>query len=86
MAFGDAILLAIVASFFLFMAVEWLAPSGRAMPAVRHWRLIGVAGFAVTMAVAVGAPLLIVPYLPAEHERWSTCPAGAAGRSCRCGC
>ena len=64
MAFGDAILLAIIASFFIFMVVEWLAPSRRTMPQVKHWRLIGLAGFAVTMAVAVGAPLLIVPYLP----------------------
>ena len=66
MTFETAILLAIVAGFFLFMAVEWLAPSGREMPAVRHWRLIGVAGFVATMAVAIGAPLLIVPFLPAS--------------------
>ena len=64
MAFGDAILLAMIASFFVFMAVEWLVPSRRTMPEVKHWRLIGLAGFVVTMAVAVGAPLLIVPYLP----------------------
>jgi sterol desaturase/sphingolipid hydroxylase (fatty acid hydroxylase superfamily) len=75
MSFDLAILLAIVGGFFVFMIVEALAPSGRAMPAVRHWRLIGMAGFAVTIVVAVGAPLMIVPLLPekmalVDLSRW----------------
>ncbi len=66
MSFDTAILLAIVAAFFVFMAVEALLPSGRDMPQVRHWRLIGAGAFAVTLAVFVGAPLLLVPLLPAS--------------------
>src|SRR5207249_9199279 len=43
-----AIPLAIVASFLLFLGFEAVAPSGRQMPEIRHWRLIGFAGFAST--------------------------------------
>jgi sterol desaturase/sphingolipid hydroxylase (fatty acid hydroxylase superfamily) len=64
MDFDSAMLLAIPASFLLFMGLEALAPSDREMPRVRHWRLIGLAGFALTLVVYVGAPLLIVPHLP----------------------
>jgi sterol desaturase/sphingolipid hydroxylase (fatty acid hydroxylase superfamily) len=74
MDFDTAMLLAIPGSFLLFLAFEALAPSGRAMPAIRHWRLIGLAGFALTLVVYVGAPLLIVPYLPPmailDLEKW----------------
>ena len=66
MSFDTAILLGIVAAFFICMGVETLFPSGRAMPRVRGWRLIGTASFAVTIAVSVFAPLLIVPLLPAQ--------------------
>lgn len=66
MSFDIAILLAIVAAFFVFLGVEALAPSGREMPAVRHWRKIGIAGFALTLVVFVGTPLLIVPLLPEQ--------------------
>jgi sterol desaturase/sphingolipid hydroxylase (fatty acid hydroxylase superfamily) len=58
------LLLALPASFFLFLAVEALAPSGRAMPAIRNWRLVGLAGLALTLAVYVYGPLLLVPLLP----------------------
>jgi sterol desaturase/sphingolipid hydroxylase (fatty acid hydroxylase superfamily) len=64
MDFDTAMLVAIPASFILFMGVEAVIPSGREMPAIRHWRLIGFAGFALTLVVYVGAPLLIVPHLP----------------------
>lgn len=64
MSFDLAILLGIVAAFFVFMGIEALAPSGRAMPVVRRWRLIGTAGFLTTMSVSVFSPLLIVPLLP----------------------
>ena len=60
----DAIVgLMIAAGFFGFMAVELFIPAKRAMPAVRFWRSIGVAGFVVTVAVNVLAPLAILPLL-----------------------
>lgn len=62
--FDTAMLLALVASFFLFMALETIAPSGRTMPAIPHWRLIGVAAFALTLCGFVFIPLLVVPLLP----------------------
>ena len=74
MDFDTAMLLAIPASFLLFLGIEALVPSGRVMPNVRHWRLIGLACFAGTLVVYVGAPLLIVPLLPpmaiVDLERW----------------
>lgn len=75
MDFDTAMLLAIPASFLLFLAIEAIRPSGRAMPQVRRWRLIGLAGFAATLVVFVGAPLLIVPLLPSsmavlDLSRW----------------
>ena len=59
--------LALVASFFGFMALELLRPARRAMPQVPHWRLIGTAGFAVTMLVYAGGPALVVPLVSAIH-------------------
>ena len=74
MDFDTAILLSIPGSFLLFLAFEAIIPSDRDMPVLRHWRLIGLAGFALTLVVYVGAPLLIVPYLPpmaiVDLERW----------------
>ena len=74
MDFDTLMLLALPASFLLFMGVEALIPSQRAMPVVRHWRLIGLAGFALTLALVVAAPLLIVPLLPpmalVDLNRW----------------
>ncbi|MDL2341008.1 MAG: sterol desaturase family protein [Pseudomonadota bacterium] len=64
MDFDTAMLLALVASFSVFMGIEALIPSGRAMPAVPHWRLIGFAALAATLAVFVFAPLFLVPLLP----------------------
>ena len=64
MDFDTAIPLAIVASFLLFLGFEALAPSGRQMPEIRYWRLIGFAGFVATLVVFGGAPLLLVPLLP----------------------
>jgi sterol desaturase/sphingolipid hydroxylase (fatty acid hydroxylase superfamily) len=64
MDFDTAMLAAILASFFLLLGIEALVPSGREMPQIRHWRLIGLAGFALTLVVFVGAPLLLVPLLP----------------------
>jgi len=64
MDFDTAMLLAIPASFLLFLTIEAVAPSGRAMPDIRNWRLIGLACFAGTLVVYVGTPLLIVPLLP----------------------
>src|SRR4029078_1999830 len=74
MDFDTAMLLALPASFLFFLGAEALLPSRREMPAVRHWRLIGLAGLALTLVVFVFAPLLIVPYLPpmaiVDLQRW----------------
>ena len=51
MDFDTAMLLAIPASFLVFLGVEALFPSRREMPRIRHWRLIGLAGFALTLVV-----------------------------------
>src|SRR3954454_13197337 len=64
MDFDTAMLLALPATFVTLLALEAVSPSKRQMPAVRYWRLIGLAALAATLAVFVGAPLLIVPYLP----------------------
>ena len=53
MDFDTAMLVALPASFILFMGIEALAPSGRQMPRIRHWRLIGLAGFTLTLLVMV---------------------------------
>lgn len=66
MDFDTAMLLALVASFFLFMALEWMVPSGRLTPEIRGWRFVGIAAFALTLAGFVYIPLLVVPFLPAQ--------------------
>jgi sterol desaturase/sphingolipid hydroxylase (fatty acid hydroxylase superfamily) len=50
--------------FIAFMGFELVAPSGRSMPEVRLWRLIGVVGLVATLAVNALLPLVILPYLP----------------------
>jgi sterol desaturase/sphingolipid hydroxylase (fatty acid hydroxylase superfamily) len=74
MDFDTIMLLALPASFLLFMGLEALVPSKRPMPEIRHWRLIGLAGFALTLALVVAAPLLLVPLLPPmailDLNRW----------------
>jgi sterol desaturase/sphingolipid hydroxylase (fatty acid hydroxylase superfamily) len=64
MDFDTAMLLALPASFLAFLGLEALFPSKREMPTVRRWRWIGLAGLTLTLCVYVGAPHLIVPYLP----------------------
>ncbi len=64
MDFDTTMLLALPASFLIFLAFEALLPSQREMPQVRHWRLIGLAGLGGTLIVSVYGPLLLVPYLP----------------------
>ena len=64
MDFDTAMLLALPGSFVVFLALEALFPSKREMPKVRHWRLIGLAGLALTLCVFIFAPLLLVPLLP----------------------
>ena len=64
MEFDTAMLLALPGSFLVFLGLEALFPSQREMPAVRHWRLIGLGGLAATLVVFVYGPLLLVPYLP----------------------
>ena len=68
MSLDTLVLLVIVASFFIFMGVEVLWPSHRHLPAIPRWRLIGFAGFALSLAVNVFAPLelaqLVLPRMP----------------------
>lgn len=65
MDFDSAMLAALPAMFLLVMAWEAIRPSKRAMPQVSGWRLIGLAGLALTLCVYVYGPLLLVPLLPA---------------------
>jgi len=62
--------------FLLFMGVEAFLPSGRAMPRVKHWRLIGGAALVVTLAVNALLPLLLIPLLPdmtlIDLSRWGS--------------
>ena len=64
MSFDVAMLIALPASFLILLGLEALFPSRREMPSVRHWRLIGLAAFAVTLIGFVFVPLLFVPLLP----------------------
>src|SRR3954470_20761388 len=79
MDFDMAMLVALPLSFILFLGIEALARSGREMAEVRHWRMIGLACFAGTLAVYVATPLLIVPLLPpmalADLNGWGNCAA-----------
>ena len=84
MDFDTAMLLALPASFLVFLGLEALFPSKREMPRIRHWRLVGLAGFALTLVVLVFVPLLIVPFLPPMAS--STYRAGAIGQRSRFGC
>ena len=74
MDYDTLMLLALPASFLILMAIEAAIPSGRVMPTVRRWRLIGMAGLALSLCVYVYGPLLLVPYLPpmavADLNRW----------------
>lgn len=65
MDFDSAMLAALPAMFLLLMALEAIRPSKRAMPGVSGWRLVGLAGLALTLCVYVYGPLLLVPLLPA---------------------
>jgi sterol desaturase/sphingolipid hydroxylase (fatty acid hydroxylase superfamily) len=68
------VLVSIVASFFVFMAIEAITPSKRDIPQVPHWRLVGLAGFVLTLAVFVLSPLAILPLMTPIHvldlSRW----------------
>jgi sterol desaturase/sphingolipid hydroxylase (fatty acid hydroxylase superfamily) len=65
MDFDTIVALSLVAMFFALMALEAAAPaSGRAMPRVRCWRLIGIAGFVVTFFVNALVPMAVLPWLP----------------------
>jgi len=57
----------IVGGFFAFMGIEALWPARRAMPVIRHRRLIGLAGFVLTFVVNALAPLLILPWFERIH-------------------
>lgn len=74
MDLDTVVLVAIVASFFGFMAIETVVPAKRNMPEVPHWRLIGVAGFVLTILVNALSPLAILPLFANIHlldlSRW----------------
>lgn len=67
MSLDNLVLLVIIASFFVFMGVELLWPSHRHLPEIPRWRLIGLAGFVLSVAVNVIAPLAILPLLASLH-------------------
>jgi sterol desaturase/sphingolipid hydroxylase (fatty acid hydroxylase superfamily) len=67
MSLDEMVLVGLIASFFAFMLVEMLVPAKRAMPQIPHWRLIGLGGFVVTMAVFALAPLIILPLFSGLH-------------------
>jgi sterol desaturase/sphingolipid hydroxylase (fatty acid hydroxylase superfamily) len=50
--------------FLAFMGFELVVPSGRPMPEVRLWRLIGIVALIATLAVNALLPLVILPWLP----------------------
>ena len=74
MSLDTIVLVTIVVSFAAFMAIEALVPSGRNLPAIPHWRLIGLAGFTLTMALYVFSPLALLPLFAPLHvldlSRW----------------
>src|SRR5215813_6775763 len=68
--------------FVAFMGIELAAPSGRDMPKVPYWRLIGIGALLVTLAFNALLPLAIVPWLPdlavvhlARWGLWAALPA-----------
>jgi sterol desaturase/sphingolipid hydroxylase (fatty acid hydroxylase superfamily) len=65
MDFQTAIIVALPSVFFLLMASEALIKTGRDMPKIRYWRVIGLAGLLVSLACNAVLPLAIVPILPA---------------------
>lgn len=82
MDFDLAVLVSLPALFFIFMVVEAAIPSGRDMPRIRLWRVIGVLALAATLIVNVAVPMVLVPYLPDFHiadlsgwELWAAGPA-----------
>jgi len=66
MDFATLTLLALPVIFLAFMAFELVAPSGRDQPRVPWWRLIGIGSLAVTLAVFVVVPLIVVPWFPSR--------------------
>lgn len=50
--------------FLLMMALEAVIGTGRVMPDVRGWRLIGIAAFLVTFACNGLMPMVLLPLLP----------------------
>ena len=62
MSLDNMVLAAIIASFFVLLGIEAMRPSQRAMPQVPGWRLIGIAGFALSLTVMTLSPLIILPW------------------------
>lgn len=63
MSLDEVVLAGLIVSFLGFMLIEALMPAKRAMPVIPRWRLIGVAGFIVSMFIFTATPLLILPLL-----------------------
>lgn len=67
MSFDTITLLSLPLLFLAFMAVEAFARSGRTMPEVRHWRLIGIFGLMVTLLFNALLPTVFQPLLVPLH-------------------
>jgi sterol desaturase/sphingolipid hydroxylase (fatty acid hydroxylase superfamily) len=52
----------IVSGFAGFMAIEAVWPAQRQMPSIRYWRLIGLAGFVLTLVANAVAAFIILPW------------------------
>lgn len=67
MEFDTAILLSFPALFASFLALEYLIGGGRAFPAIRFWRLIGIAGFVASGVLNALFPALVAPAMTYLH-------------------
>lgn len=75
MSFDTILLLSFPTMLIAGMVLELIVRRPRAQPAIRYWRLIGIAGFVATLIVNIAAPLAILPLLtwhgPVDLSRWS---------------
>ena len=64
MTVDTLVTIALPVLFLLMMALEAVIGTGRVMPDVRGWRLIGIAAFLVTFACNGLMPMVLLPLLP----------------------
>ena len=77
MALPDLVLFSILGAFALFIVLDRVRP-GRRLPAIRFWRLRGIAMFVVSFGVASAVPLLSDEWL-AAHSLLDLSGLGIAG-------